>query len=373
MGKRKSKGLYVHIPFCRRKCDYCDFYSVAESESIISAYINAVLEEATGYDNHSIDTLYIGGGTPSLLGREVNRLIEGLGHHFRFELMEATVEANPESASELFLESAVSVGICRISIGVQSLNDNELRSVGRIHTSKEALDAINNSMTAGFKRVCADVIVGLPGQDWGSLRTTLERLIQAGVGQISAYCLSIEDDTPLYHNIPSNLPSEDDQADLYMKTKRFLESNGFKHIEISSFSLPGQEPLHNMNCWRGVDYIGLGAGASSFNDGIRYRNKKGLADYILQPLSRREIDEKLNELERANEEAMLRLRMLNEGLNIDSMRLKYSDESMESILNRISRLEAEGLVFKRNNRYLIPGDKILTSNIIFQRMLYGEK
>ena len=154
MGKRKSKGLYVHIPFCRRKCDYCDFYSVTGSESMIPAYINAVLEEATSYDNHPIDTLYIGGGTPSLLGGGIKRLVEGLGHHFRFELIEATVEANPESAIELFLKSAVSAGINRISIGVQSLNDNELRSVGRIHTSKEALDAIKDSVEECFEVSC---------------------------------------------------------------------------------------------------------------------------------------------------------------------------------------------------------------------------
>jgi oxygen-independent coproporphyrinogen III oxidase len=372
MEKIINKGLYIHIPFCRKKCDYCDFYSLSGSERLIPYYVNAILKEASSYENYPIDTLYIGGGTPSLLGKGVRRLVDGLKSIFKFDLEEATVEANPESCSDIFLESALNAGINRISIGVQSLNDDELSSVGRIHDSKEALNAIYRSKKIGFKGISVDVIIGLPGQDWHSLRKTLSILIDARIGQISTYCLSIERNTPLFSNIPYNLPTEDNQASLYTKTKTFLETYGFKHIEISSFSLPGHEPIHNLNCWRGRDYIGLGAGASSFIDGVRFSNKKGLSGYISNPCSRGSIDEELNETERAEDEAMLRLRMLDEGLDLNVMRVQYNTETIRTILDRILKLEDEGLLVSRNNKYLIPSDKILTSNSIFQRILYGD-
>ncbi|MCK5744085.1 MAG: radical SAM family heme chaperone HemW [Caldisericia bacterium] len=365
-------GLYVHIPFCKRKCDYCDFYSEINSEHLIKNYIDAVLIEAERYKNSQIDTLYIGEGTPSLLGKNIFDLVSGLRKRFNFELKEATIEVNPDSASAEFLESAINSGVDRISIGVQSLSNEELKSVGRLHDSSQALSTINLASKIGFKRISADVMIGLPGQNWESLLATISKLTELNIGQISVYCLSIEHGTPLSKNIPINLPTNDNQAELFYKTKQFLEGVGFVHVEISNFSKPGQEPLHNMNCWKGQDYIGLGAGASSYVDGVRFKNKNNLNKYIKQPTKQKIIEETLSEKERASDEAMLRFRMLAKGLNLDEMKKRYNPEIIETIHNRVINLLDEGLIVQKGNSYIIPPDGILTSNQVFERMLLDE-
>lgn len=365
-------GLYVHIPFCKRKCDYCDFYSETNSEHLIKDYIDAVLVEAERYKDSQINTLYIGGGTPSLLGKNIFGLVSGLRERFNFELKEATIEVNPDSATREFLESAINSGVDRISIGVQSLNDEELKSVGRLHNSSQALSAISLISKIGFKRISADVMIGLPGQNWESLLATISKLMELNIGQISVYCLSIEEGTPLSKNIPINLPTNDNQAELFYKTKQFLEGNGFVHVEISNFSKPGQEPIHNLNCWKGQDYIGLGAGASSYVDGVRFKNKKNLNEYIKHPTKQKIIEETLSEKERAFDEAMLRFRMLAEGLNLEEMKKRYNPEIIETIHQRVINLLGEGLIVQKGNSYIVPSDGILTSNRVFERMLFHE-
>ena len=191
------RGLYVHIPFCVRKCSYCDFYSLPGRLVSLKAYLKAVLLEATQYGNLRFETLYIGGGTPSLLGSKgLSELMTGLSEIFRIsKLSEATIEANPESVSRDFLQTVLKSGFNRLSIGVQSLSDIELQKVGRAHNASQAIKAIELAQKEGFRNVSADVILGLPGQHWQSLMTTLECLTGWGLQHLSMYCLAVEPHT----------------------------------------------------------------------------------------------------------------------------------------------------------------------------------
>ena len=231
------------------------------------------------------------------------------------QLLESTIELNPESATPEFLQTVKNLGFTRLSFGVQSLNDNELQSVGRIHTAKQAVAAIKLAQNLHFPAISADLIIGLPGQTSASLHKSLESLVVMGIQHLSVYCLSLESGTPLGNNPPPDLPSDDMQAQLFEETRSFLQSRGFAHYEISNFALPGYECPHNLNYWRGGEYLGLGPAAASHLNGKRFKNRSNLDAYIENPTGQIEDIEELSPQDKASEEAMLRLRLLEEGLN----------------------------------------------------------
>ena len=198
-------------------------------------------------------------------------------------LIESTIELNPESATPEFLQTVKNLGFTRLSFGVQSLNDNELKSVGRIHTAKQAVAAIKLAQNLKFPAISADLIIGLPGQTDKSLRKSLDTLISLGIQHLSVYCLSLEAGTPLANNPHPDLPSDDMQAQLFEETRSFLQSRGFAHYEISNFALPGYECLHNLNYWRGGEYLGLGPAAASHLHGKRFKNRPNLDAYLQNP------------------------------------------------------------------------------------------
>jgi oxygen-independent coproporphyrinogen-3 oxidase len=424
------RGLYVHVPFCVSKCAYCDFYSLANRLDLIRPYVDAVLTEAQSHAGMSFDTLYLGGGTPSLLGAaDLEKLIRGLKDSLDLSrLAEATIEVNPESASEELLRSAMDLGFSRVSVGIQSLSDRELRSVGRVHTAAQAVESVSRVVGMGFRDVSADVIVGLPGQmmdrvsgdvqalpspcleaepfkrvqgeipaeglgvspnsqvppqDWGlrglreasdvipkgSLRRTLETLISLGVNHLSVYCLSLEHGTPLATNPPDDLPSDDEQADLFEGARSVLEGWGFTHYEISNFCLPGKECRHNLNYWRGGEYLGLGPASASHLQGRRWKNRADLPAYIRNPAGVADEVEELGFKDKAAEEAMLRLRLLAEGLAPAELATRFGEENTSDVLSRLNQLAAEGLLAYDGTRYRLMRSMVLTSNPIFGRIL----
>ncbi len=365
------RGLYVHIPFCISKCAYCDFYSLPQRLDTLDSYIEAVLTEARSYSGLEFQTLYLGGGTPSLLKADgLNKLLSGLRRIFDFsQLSEATMEANPESLTAELLEAAKSRGINRISVGVQSLSDTELAKVGRIHTAGQAVQAIEDAAESGFANISADVILGLPGQDWPSLMVTLETLLGLGISHVSLYCLSLEPHTPLAIDPPLDLPSEDTQAELYANACSLLGDRGFGHYEISNFALAGFECLHNLNYWRGGDYLGLGPAAASHLNGKRFKNKPDLDSYLRNPGSQIEEIEELDPRKKAEEEAILRLRLLQEGLDIDQIIQKYGDENILGLLSRLNQLVKEGILLRNGCNYRLPASCALVSNPILARVL----
>ena len=365
-------GLYVHCPFCASKCHYCDFYSVVDRHELMDAYVDAVILEAGRYRGMGFETLYIGGGTPSLLGaRRLGNLVRGLGQVFDLgAVTEATIEVNPESASEEVLETALALGVNRVSIGVQSLSDGELCSAGRIHTAAQAVEAVVRAGRVGFLKVSADLIIGLPGQSWPALRRTLTSLIDLGVRHISTYCLSLEPGTRLAADQPQNLPSEDSQAEFFEKTRSFLAGEGFRHYEISNFAVEGLECLHNLNYWRGGEYVGLGPAAASHLYGRRYRNSEDLKAYLANPGGHLEEVEQLSPARKAAEEAMLRLRLLAEGVEPSQLRSRYGEVDSSRVIRVLEELLNLDLLTKKDLAYCLTPSRVLTSNEIFGSLLY---
>jgi oxygen-independent coproporphyrinogen-3 oxidase len=409
-------GLYVHVPFCVSKCAYCDFYSLPNRLDLVPAYIDAVLTEARPRAGMSFDTLYLGGGTPSLLGAaNLEKLIRDLKDVFDLSrLAEATIEVNPESASKDLLRTALDLGFTRVSVGVQSLSDRELRSVGRVHTAAQAVAAVSRVVRMGFRDVSADVIVGLPGQTLdgvshphpdplpsrervdspspggmelegggidarhgeslptgftGSLTSTLDEIVELGISHLSVYCLSLEHGTPLAAKPPEDLPTEDDQADLFDEACSLLERQGFVHYEISNFCLPGRECRHNLNYWRGGEYLGLGPAAASHLGGRRWKNRADLSAYLRSPTGVVDEVEELGLKEKASEEAILRLRLLVEGLAAEEMVSRLGEVETQDLLSRLNGLVAEGLLTCDGSRYRLARSRVLTSNPILARVL----
>jgi len=365
------RGLYIHIPFCVRKCNYCDFYSLPARQDRIESYVNAVIAEARAHAGLSFDTLYLGGGTPSLLGAEqLKNLIGGLRQTFDLGgLIEATVEVNPESATPGFLDAAMDAGINRVSLGVQSLDDRELESVGRVHTAARAIAAVKLSRNLGFTSLSADLIIGLPGQTWNTLGAALETLVRLGVNHLSIYCLTLEEGTALAQRPPDNLPSDDAQAELFELACAFLIGQGFIHYEISNFARKCHECLHNLNYWRGGEYLGLGPAAASHLQGRRSRNRPALDAYIENPTGQVEYVEKLGGGEKAAEEAMLRLRLLVEGIEPGVLSGRFSTATVETLVSRLDDMVMKGMLKFDNSRYVLPASRILTSNEIFREVL----
>jgi len=364
-------GLYIHVPFCVRKCDYCDFYSLPERLDSLEAYIEAVLTEAQKYRKMSFQTIYLGGGTPSLLrAAGLSKLMYGLKRVFDLSgVIEATLEANPESVTRETLEAALENGINRISIGVQSLSNSELKRVGRIHTAEQAAAAIELAHSVGFNNISGDLILGLPGQDRQSLMLNLETLIGLDIQHLSLYCLSVEPHTPLAANLPADLPSDDEQAELYREAVNLTRKRGFTHYEISNLTLPEFECLHNLNYWRGGEYIALGPAAASHYEGKRYKNRADLDAYIRNPTGQVEEIEELPPSEKAAEEAILRLRLLREGLDLYELTARYGDENVLGLAGRLNDLSKEGTLLRNGSRYYLPEDKALVSNPILARVL----
>jgi putative oxygen-independent coproporphyrinogen III oxidase len=364
-------GLYVHIPFCVHKCDYCDFYSLPGRLNSLDDYIQALCIEAKQYSSMNFQTLYLGGGTPSLLRASgITILLNKLRAIFNLShLSEATFEANPESVTADLLDVALSSGLNRISIGVQSLSDFELKRVGRIHNSSQALRALEIAVKAGFKNISADAILGLPGQGWISLHNTLGKLAGLGLQHISIYCLAVEPHTPLAAKLPPDLPDDDVQADLYEKAVEFLIEQGYRHYEISNFARPGYECLHNLNYWRGGEYLGLGPGAASHLGGRRFKNRSDLDDYLSNPVDQIEDVEELSATAKAAEEIIIRLRLMDEGADIEELAQKFGRLNTIQLSSRLDHIVIKGYIKRTGTRFYLAPEYALVSNSILSQLL----
>jgi oxygen-independent coproporphyrinogen-3 oxidase len=278
--------LYIHIPFCVRKCMYCDFLSVPFSADLAERYIGALCNELILRKDSAgiLKTVYIGGGTPSLLpDRSLRRLFDCLRKNFIFSHNpEITLEANPGTLDGEKIATLLSSGVTRISIGVQSFNDGELKTLGRIHTSQDAARATERLQKAGLENYSLDLMYGIPGQTRETWEETLSQALRLSPRHISAYELTPEKNTPLYGLIRSGgvvIPDEGLVLDMYDHAIDRLAASGYSHYEISNFALPGYECLHNINYWNRGEYLGAGAGAHSFLDVLRSRNTEDLEEY----------------------------------------------------------------------------------------------
>lgn len=279
-------GLYLHIPFCRSKCAYCDFPSYAGKNSLMGAYVERVLREIDARrGDYVIDTAYIGGGTPSTLPPPmIDRLLRAIAGAYRFSGdAEFTCEVNPGAVTAEFLDTIVKRGVNRLSIGAQAAQTPLLKRLGRIHTWRDVTEAVSAARAAGIDNINLDLMLGLPFQTLTDVAETLERAVALAPTHISCYGLIVEDGTPMQARVQSGawtLPAEDLERDMYEAAREFLETRGFSQYEISNFAQPGRECRHNVDCWKRREYLGIGAAACGFLGGTRYRNPPVIERYL---------------------------------------------------------------------------------------------
>lgn len=276
-------GAYIHVPFCATKCPYCDFYSEKYSSELVKSYKNAVIRRIMAYPYRTaVDTIYFGGGTPSLISEKyIEEILNALYSHFSVKSLETTIEVNPKTVNYYKLSAYHSMGINRLSIGVQSCNDKELEFLGRKHSWKNSFETIENAARAGFDNISCDLMIGLDGQTISSLRSSINTLVKLPIQHISSYMLKIEANTPFNcESIISRLPDEDAYADMYLFMVDHLNSKGFAQYEISNFARSGFESIHNNKYWQCKEYIGIGPSAHSYFNGKRYTSDINLEQFI---------------------------------------------------------------------------------------------
>ena len=286
---KKPLSIYVHIPFCKHKCMYCDFLSFDnETNSKKIQYVNALMSEIRMYkpyaDRYSVKTIYIGGGTPTTLDEAlISNILKTINNIFNVDrFAEITIEANPGTIKYMDLLAYRELGINRLSIGLQSADDDMLRLLGRIHNYEEFENGFDAARRAGFKNISVDVMSGLPGQDMHTLVDTLTRVTELGPEHISVYSLQVEEGTMLSQrpDILDMLPDENTERSMYTMTKKVLKAAGYNRYEVSNYSKPGMESRHNTVYWMGGQYIGIGIGAASYFKGERFKNISNLDNYI---------------------------------------------------------------------------------------------
>ncbi|MBO4814771.1 MAG: radical SAM family heme chaperone HemW [Muribaculaceae bacterium] len=371
-------GIYVHIPFCKRKCIYCDFFSLACSTAVMDRYVAAVVKEAgmrSGELGDKLSTLYVGGGTPSLLNKEqFGTLIDGLRQIFDFSaLQEFTVEVNPDDVTPELMRFYKGKSVNRVSMGIQSFDDNDLRFINRRHTAQQALDAVEVIRQSCIQNISIDLIYGVPGQSLETWEHNVTKAISLGVQHISAYCLSYEEGTPLWHMRERGEVQEVTEeltVCMYETLVERLRTAGFVHYEISNFALPGFESKHNSSYWDGTPYLGLGAAAHSFNGKAeRSYNPTDLERYMNSlvaghlPCER----ESLSQAEQHDEMVMLALRTAR-GLDVAELERRFGRECAESFRVKAGTFLKSGALQCEGSIYTLTRKGVMVSNDVISEL-----
>ena len=350
---KKEIGLYIHIPFCARKCVYCDFASYAGQEALMPAYVDRVLEEArekSGLDC-AVATLYIGGGTPSLLPSPLmEKLLEGIRGLFSFSPQaECSCECNPGTVTDAFLFTLRREGVNRLSFGAQAYQPRLLSLLGRIHTWDQVKGSVEAARRAGFENINLDLMLGLPTQTLSDVRETLSAALSLRPTHLSCYGLIVEEGTPLQEKIRSgawHLPEEELERDMYECCRETLAAHGFRQYEISNFALPGFACRHNTDCWQRKEYVGLGCAACGFSGNERYQNPRDLGEYLSGVGPEITL---LTPEDARFESVMLGLRMM-EGVSEADFYRMHSISLRDAFGKKLRKPLAEGLVEWREGR-----------------------
>jgi len=371
-------ALYIHFPFCRRRCSYCSFVSYQGRESDIPDYVNALEKElALRTDGQKVHSIYFGGGTPSLLSpQHIHDMLHTIHSLFAVdEASEVTLEANPSTVDEIYLTAVRKAGVNRLSLGVQSLVDGELALLGRIHTASEARDAVQFARIAGFTNLSLDLIYGLPGQTIASWREALEEVIELGPEHISLYPLTLEDDAPLRTAIQRReIPPIDPDltADQYELAQDTLAAHGYLHYEISNWARDGYKCKHNMVYWHNLPYLGIGVAAHSYIHGHRLANTTDLDSYLnafshnLPPAW--ELDEDIEPELELSETVILGLR-LSEGLCLENIRSRFGIDLLKHYGQQVDEAAGFGLLEYTDKRIRLTRQGRLLGNEVFWRFL----
>lgn len=345
----KEIGIYVHIPYCKSKCYYCDFISFSKKDETIEKYIETIKKEIDicMLGGFNIKTIYIGGGTPSYIeSKYILEIIAKIKEKFIVvQNAEITIEVNPGTITKEKLQDYKKAGINRLSIGLQSTDNRTLKQIGRIHTYEEFLETYDLAREVGFNNINIDFIFALPNSDeWGTA-LQISEIINLKPEHISSYSLILEENTKLKELVESGevaLPTEDEERKMYWKMKNLLEEHGYKHYEISNFAIPGYESKHNVDCWNQNEYLGFGAAAHSYFNGKRYSNSKTIEEYI-EKYHNKNIEEEQNKEMMAKEYMMLGLRKI-EGVSISEFERKFQINPLFYFRFEISKLVEEELI-----------------------------
>lgn len=391
---KKELGIYIHIPYCKQKCYYCDFISYTNS-SLVEKYVKALIQELEKYDlnTFNVTTIYIGGGTPSYIKSEyivkilnfIKQKLLKSNNQTKFEDIEITLEANPGTVDRKKLEDYRNCGINRLSIGLQTTNNVLLKKIGRIHTYEEFLETYKLATNIGFKNINVDLMLGLPNQTINDLKNSLNDIIKLNPNHISVYSLIIEEETKINDMLTKGeleLPNEEIERQMYWYVKNKLELNGYNHYEISNFAKKGQESRHNINCWKQKEYIGIGVAGHSYLDGIRYSNCLKVEDYIenmdnlKNPLIEiKNTESKIYEIEeiqsledKKKEFMLLGLRVID-GVCISEFKEKYVDNPIFVYRKELERLVNENLIVIDGNNIRLTNKGLDFANLVWEEFI----
>ena len=386
--RRKQIGLYIHIPFCKQKCSYCDFCSYANKESFIKRYIQCVLKEIIEVGNNNkidfengkddlflVKTIYIGGGTPSLIdSKYIVQIIEDIKLNFEIdEKAEITIEVNPGTVTLEKLEDYKRAGINRLSIGLQSTHEHLLKEIGRIHTYLDFLDTFRFAREAGFENINVDLMIGIPNQTLEEVKDSIEEIVSMEPEHISVYSLILEENTPLFKKVEEGLelPNEDLERKMYWAVKQTLEQNNYIHYEISNFAKKGYESKHNMGYWQDVPYLGLGVAAHSYLAGQRYAASTDIASYIAGvrtgefALAQEEAADRKTSME---EFCFLALRTA-QGIDKKRFAQKFNCSIQSVYADVIANMKAKKLLFEIDNSIALTELGMKYGNMVFSEFI----
>ena len=376
----EKTGIYIHIPFCKSKCYYCDFTSFAGRDKLANKYIKCLKKEIIHRknDNVEIDTIYFGGGTPSYINeKHIVEILNTIRENYKvLDDAEITIEANPGTITEDKLKTYLKCGINRISIGLQSSRNEILKSIGRIHTFEQWGNSILMAKQVGFKNINTDIIVGLPDQSIYDIEDAIDQIVDYGLQHVSVYSLIVEEGTPLEEKLKKGeLKEIDEELERYMYwfAKRKLEDNGYKHYEVSNFAKEGFESKHNLNCWNQHSYMGFGLAAASYENKSRRTNISDL-DFYIKNIEEDNFDslyvieEQQNNSEEMKEFMMLGLRKID-GVNVGDFRMKFSKDVFIVFKKQIEKLLTEDLIELNKSNIRLTKKGLDLANLVWEEFI----
>lgn len=374
----KEIGIYVHIPFCKQKCYYCDFVSYCTKDNLIEDYVKAVEKEIELKNIKStITTIYIGGGTPSYIDSNyIKEIVNKIFEKNVSKEAEITIEVNPGTVTFEKLQDYKDCGINRLSIGLQSTQDELLKKIGRIHNFEEFLNTYKMAKKIGFKNINIDLMIGLPGQRISDLKDSLEKVVKLKPKHISVYSLIVEEGTPISEKIQKGeleLPGEETERNMYWYVKNTLELNGYIHYEISNFAKKGYYSKHNMNCWEQKEYLGIGSAAHSYRDITRYSNTTNVEEYIKNvkqnKLERNRIIHEIQKEDDTKKEFMLLGLRKIEGIKISDFKNKFGDNPIYLYRTELNKLVEEKLIIVDDDNIRLTNKGIDLANLVWEEFV----